>query len=73
MNDRVVRVGNCHELVGKAKVQMALVKVSVPVVAGVVPGQVHLAPFAVDLYGVQVCPLPVMRPLAMPAASRSLE
>ena len=35
---RVVRVGNCHELVGKAKVQMALVQVPVPVVAGVVPG-----------------------------------
>ena len=31
---------------------MALVQVSVPVVAGVVPGWVHLAPFAVDLYGV---------------------
>ena len=27
-------------------------KVPVPVVAGVVPSQVHLAPFAVDLYGV---------------------
>lgn len=49
---RVVGVGDCHELVGQAKVQMALVQVSVPVVAGVVPGQVHLAPFAVDLYGV---------------------
>lgn len=45
-------MGNCHELVGQAKVQMALVQVPVPVVAGVVPGQVHLAPFAVDLYGV---------------------
>ena len=30
----------------------SLVRVSVPVFAGVVPGQVHLAPFAVDLYGV---------------------
>lgn len=30
----------------------ALVQVPVPVVAGVVPGQVHLAPFFVDLYGV---------------------
>lgn len=49
---RVVGVGDCHELVGQAKVQMALVQVSVPVVAGVVPGWVHLAPFAVDLYGV---------------------
>ena len=49
---RVVGVGDCHELVGQAKVQMALVQVPVPVVAGVVPGQVHLAPFAVDLYGV---------------------
>lgn len=35
---RVVGVGDCHELVGQAKVQMALVQVSVPVVAGVVPG-----------------------------------
>ena len=38
MNDRVVGVGDCHELVGQAKVQMALVQVPVPVVAGVVPG-----------------------------------
>lgn len=35
---RVVGVGDCHELVGQAKVQMALIQVSVPVVAGVVPG-----------------------------------
>lgn len=35
---RVVGVRDCHELVGQAKVQMALVQVSVPVVAGVVPG-----------------------------------
>ena len=35
---RVVGVGDRHELVGQAKVQMALVQVSVPVVAGVVPG-----------------------------------
>ena len=35
---RVVGVGDCHELVGQTKVQMALVQVSVPVVAGVVPG-----------------------------------
>lgn len=35
---RVVGVVDCHELVGQAKVQMALVQVSVPVVAGVVPG-----------------------------------
>lgn len=48
----VVGVGDCHELVGQAKVQMALVQVPVPVVAGVIPGWVHLAPFAVDLYGV---------------------
>lgn len=34
----VVGVGDCHDLVGQAKVQMALVQVSVPVVAGVVPG-----------------------------------
>ena len=35
---RVVGVGDCHELVGQAKVQMALVQISVPVVAGVIPG-----------------------------------
>ena len=35
---RVVGVGDCHELVSQAKVQMVLVQVSVPVVAGVVPG-----------------------------------
>lgn len=35
---RVVGVSDCHELVGQAKVQMALVQVPVPVVAGVVPG-----------------------------------
>ena len=35
---RVVGVGDCHELVGQAKVQMALVQVPVPVVTGVVPG-----------------------------------
>lgn len=35
---RVVGVGDCHELVGQAKVQMSLVQVSVPVVVGVVPG-----------------------------------
>lgn len=33
----VVGVGDCHELVGQSKVQMALVQVSVPVVAGIVP------------------------------------
>lgn len=36
--NRVVGVGDCHEFVGQAKVQMALVQVPVPVVAGVVPG-----------------------------------
>lgn len=35
---RVVGVGDCHELVGQAKVQIALVQVSAPVFAGVVPG-----------------------------------
>lgn len=35
---RVVGVGDCHELVGQAKVQMTLVQVPIPVVAGVVPG-----------------------------------
>ena len=35
---RVVGVSDCHELVGQAKVQMTLVQVSVPIVAGVVPG-----------------------------------
>lgn len=34
----VIGVGYCHELVGQAKVQMSLVQVPVPVVAGVVPG-----------------------------------
>lgn len=48
----MVAVGDCHELVSQAKVQMTLVQVRVPVVAGVVPGKVHLAPFTVDLYGV---------------------
>lgn len=33
----VVGVGDCHEFVGQAKVQMALVQVSVPVVTGIVP------------------------------------
>lgn len=31
---------------------MALIKVAVPVVVCVVPGEVHLAPLAVDLHGV---------------------
>ena len=31
---------------------MALIKVSVPVVVRVVPGEIHLAPLAVDLCGV---------------------
>lgn len=35
---RLVGVGDCHELVGQAKVQMALVQVPLPAVAGVVPG-----------------------------------
>ena len=35
---RVIGVGDCHEHVGQAKVQMALVQISVSVVAGVVPG-----------------------------------
>ena len=35
---RVVGVDDCHELVGQAKVQMTLVQIPIPVVAGVVPG-----------------------------------
>lgn len=34
----MVGVGDCHELVAQAKVQMTLVQVSVPDVTGVVPG-----------------------------------
>ena len=47
----VVGMRHGHELVGEAKVQVALLKVAVGAGA-VVPGQVHLAPFAVDLHGV---------------------
>ena len=49
---RVVAVGDGHELVGEAEVDVALVKVVVPGVVGVVPSEVHLAPLAVDLHGV---------------------
>ena len=48
----VVAVGDGHELVGEAEVDVALVKVVVPGVVGVVPSEVHLAPLAVDLHGV---------------------
>ena len=41
-----------RELVDQAKIEMPLVQVAVPVVSGAVPGQVHLAPFAIDLEGV---------------------
>lgn len=70
---RVVGVGDCHEIVGQAKVQMALVQVPVLVVAGVVQVRSiwHHLPSIFTAF--QVWPLPVMRPLAIPAASRSLE
>ena len=48
----VVGVRDYHELVGEAKVEMALIEVAVPIVAGVVPREVHLAPLAVYAYGV---------------------
>ena len=49
---RVVAVGDGHQLVGQAEVEMALIKVAVPVIVCVVPRKVHLAPLAVDLHGV---------------------
>ena len=49
---RVVAVGDGHQLVGQAEVQVALVKVAVPVVVRVVPGEVHLAPLVIDFHGV---------------------
>lgn len=61
---RVVGVGDCHELVGQAKVQMALVSSQVRSIW-------HHLPSIFTAF--QVWPLPVTRPLAMPAASRSLE
>ena len=48
----MVAVGDGHQLVGQAEVEMALIEVAVPVVVCVVPGEVHLAPLAVDLHGV---------------------
>ena len=48
----VVAVGDGHQLIGQAEVEMALVKVAVPVIVCVVPGEVHLAPLAIDLHGV---------------------
>ena len=48
----MVAVGDGHQLVGQAEVEMTLVEVAVPVVVCVVPGEVHLAPLAVDLHGV---------------------
>ena len=48
----MIAVGDGHQLVGQAEVEMALIKVAVPFVACVVPGEVHLAPLAVDLHGV---------------------
>ena len=48
----MVAVGDGHQLVGQAEVEMALIEVAVPVVVRVVPGEVHLAPLAVDLHGV---------------------
>ena len=48
----MVVVGDSHQLVGQAEVEMALIKVAVPVIVCVVPREVHLAPLAVDLHGV---------------------
>ena len=48
----MVAVGDGHQLVGQAEVEMTLVKVAVPVIVRVVPGEIHLAPLAVDLHGV---------------------
>ena len=48
----MVAVGDGHQLVGQAEVQVALIKVAVPVVVRVVPREVHLAPLTVDLHGV---------------------
>ena len=48
----MVAVGDGHQLVGQAEVQVTLVKVAVPVVVCVVPREVYLAPLAVDLRGV---------------------
>ena len=48
----MIAVGDGHQLVGQAEVEMALIKIAVPVVVRVVPGEVHLAPLAVDLHGV---------------------
>jgi len=49
---RMVAVGDGHQLVGQAEVEMALIKVAVPAVVCIVPCEVHLAPLAVDLHGV---------------------
>ena len=48
----MVVVGDGHQLVGQAEVEMTLVKVAVPVVVCVVPGEIHLAPLAIDFHGV---------------------
>ena len=48
---------DCHELVGEPEVEVALVEVPVPVVAGVVPRQIHLAPLAVYARGIPGVPV----------------
>ena len=48
----MVAVRDGHELIGKAKVEVALIKVAVPVVIGIVPREVHLAPLAIDARGI---------------------
>ena len=53
----MIAVGDSHELVGEAEVEMALVEISVPVAAAVVPGEVHLAPLAVYANGVPSVPI----------------
>ena len=45
-------VCDCHELVGDAEVQVALVKVAIEVVGRVVPGAIDLVPFSVELDGI---------------------
>ena len=53
----MVAVRHGHELVGEPEVEVALVEVAVPAVRGVVPGEVHLAPPAVDAHGVPGVPV----------------
>lgn len=69
---RVVGVGDCHELVVRPKYRWRWSRS--PYQLSLVSSQVrsiwHHLPSIFTAF--QVWPLPVMRPLAMPAASRSL-